>query len=224
MCSLVVTIPTASLYPAAIEVSLASERSTLSQKKQKIENKKSPIQIQKTKLNQIRQQTVNTKNAVNKLSDSLDEIVNFLDVEVSTVERWVASVKTVEGSLGIETQEQLKEIKEFQSAFGAQLDQLEVAAQPLTVIEQQSTVIFDVDWADMEGKMEIGTVWNSVFFSNLAFLLFEAGRQVASTGLLGHLFVNCGNHKAMACKYCPQGNGAAWCNGECKWVGSCVPK
>jgi len=29
--------------------------------------------------------------------------------------------------------------------------------------------------------------------------------------------VSCGRHNAATCMECPQGNGAAWCNGDCKW-------
>ena len=29
--------------------------------------------------------------------------------------------------------------------------------------------------------------------------------------------VSCGNHEAATCSECPQGNGAAWCNGDCTW-------
>ena len=29
--------------------------------------------------------------------------------------------------------------------------------------------------------------------------------------------VNCGNHAASSCSACPNGNGAAWCNGDCYW-------
>ena len=29
--------------------------------------------------------------------------------------------------------------------------------------------------------------------------------------------VSCGGHKAKDCESCPQGNGAAWCNGDCVW-------
>eukprot|EP00957_Ditylum_brightwellii_P046794 3551451-Ditylum_brightwellii.AAC.1 len=43
--------------------------------------------------------------------------------------------------------------------------------------------------------------------------------------------VSCGAHKAGNCKLCPQGNGAAWCNGDCRWEygkggggGECVLK
>ena len=139
MCSLAVTLPTAIVETSVVEGTLAYDRSTLNENKKKIEDRKSAVQIQKTKFNQIRQHTVYTKNAAIKLSDSLDEMVNFLDVEVSAEERWVASVKTVEGSLALETQEQHKEINEFQPAFGALLDQLEVAAQPLTFLDEQST-------------------------------------------------------------------------------------
>ena len=36
--------------------------------------------------------------------------------------------------------------------------------------------------------------------------------------------VSCGNHMASSCADCPQGNGAAWCNGECSWSnGACQP-
>lgn len=37
--------------------------------------------------------------------------------------------------------------------------------------------------------------------------------------------VFCGGHKADACSGCPKGNGAGWCNGDCKWIsGECIPK
>jgi len=37
--------------------------------------------------------------------------------------------------------------------------------------------------------------------------------------------VNCGNNEANSCAECPQGNGAAWCNGECEWLnGKCTLK
>merc|ERR1712187_813964 len=35
--------------------------------------------------------------------------------------------------------------------------------------------------------------------------------------------VSCGGHQAKSCADCPQGNGADWCNGDCKWErGQCV--
>jgi len=37
--------------------------------------------------------------------------------------------------------------------------------------------------------------------------------------------VSCGGHKANNCACCPQGNGAAWCGGECTWRNNqCVSK
>jgi len=36
--------------------------------------------------------------------------------------------------------------------------------------------------------------------------------------------VSCGGHYAQSCADCPQGNGAAWCNGECTWINNqCQP-
>ena len=29
--------------------------------------------------------------------------------------------------------------------------------------------------------------------------------------------MSCGNHGALTCQECPQGNGAIWCNGDCIW-------
>ena len=29
--------------------------------------------------------------------------------------------------------------------------------------------------------------------------------------------MSCGGHYATSCQECPQGNGAAWCNGDCNW-------
>ena len=35
--------------------------------------------------------------------------------------------------------------------------------------------------------------------------------------------ISCGNHQAATCSECPQGNGAAWCNGVCTWSdGECI--
>ena len=31
--------------------------------------------------------------------------------------------------------------------------------------------------------------------------------------------VSCGGHSASSCSQCPQGQGAAWCNGDCTWSG-----
>merc|ERR1712179_301028 len=51
--------------------------------------------------------------------------------------------------------------------------------------------------------------------STLAILLLSLG--VAPSDL-----VNCGGHKAPICAWCPQGNGAWWCNGDCVWInGQC---
>ena len=37
--------------------------------------------------------------------------------------------------------------------------------------------------------------------------------------------VVCGGHTAETCSECPQGNGAYWCNGDCKWFnGECVER
>jgi len=37
--------------------------------------------------------------------------------------------------------------------------------------------------------------------------------------------VSCGNHHAMSCADCTQGNGPSWCNGDCKYYrGQCVSK
>jgi len=38
------------------------------------------------------------------------------------------------------------------------------------------------------------------------------------TGTSGKEEVSCGNHRASSCAECPRGNGAVWCNGECKWT------
>ena len=37
--------------------------------------------------------------------------------------------------------------------------------------------------------------------------------------------VSCGVHNATTCSDCPEGNGASWCNGDCKWAnGRCQPE
>ena len=42
-------------------------------------------------------------------------------------------------------------------------------------------------------------------------LIFVAARSALAE-------VVCGGHSAASCDLCPQGNGAAWCNGECTWL------
>ena len=40
-----------------------------------------------------------------------------------------------------------------------------------------------------------------------------------------HQQVSCGQHNASSCSLCPQGNGKAWCNGDCVWddkVDNCI--
>jgi len=37
--------------------------------------------------------------------------------------------------------------------------------------------------------------------------------------------VSCGEHRANSCSSCPEGKGAPWCNGDCKWInGQCMDK
>ena len=37
--------------------------------------------------------------------------------------------------------------------------------------------------------------------------------------------VSCGYHAAHSCTECPQGHGAAWCNGDCIWSNEqCISK
>ena len=44
-------------------------------------------------------------------------------------------------------------------------------------------------------------------------------------GCISSKDVSCGRHRAGTCAACPQGNGAAWCNGDCTWVdGACTNK
>jgi len=47
----------------------------------------------------------------------------------------------------------------------------------------------------------------------------------ARSASLRRLAVSCGGHYASSCAECPQGNGAAWCNGDCTWENNqCVKK
>ncbi|KAL7555125.1 hypothetical protein ACHAWF_018760 [Thalassiosira exigua] len=54
---------------------------------------------------------------------------------------------------------------------------------------------------------------------------FYHGQKSYATypGFKGPGTVQCGAHKAPTCADCPQGNGAAWCNGQCEWQdGACA--
>lgn len=50
----------------------------------------------------------------------------------------------------------------------------------------------------------------------------EGGTTYGDINLTGRIgkdkpTVSCGGHEASSCELCPQGNGAAWCNGDCIW-------
>lgn len=69
-----------------------------------------------------------------------------------------------------------------------------------------------------KGHHELRTpgAWNSTSFQEVQ-TEHDTGvqQQVQS--------IPCGNHRATNCAGCPQGHGAAWCNGDCHWVGGqCV--
>ncbi|CAB9513880.1 Domain of unknown function (DUF3472) [Seminavis robusta] len=51
---------------------------------------------------------------------------------------------------------------------------------------------------------------------NIAVFIHLALAFLANTDV--HADVSCGGHFADSCADCPQGNGAAWCNGECEWA------
>ena len=42
--------------------------------------------------------------------------------------------------------------------------------------------------------------------------------KLITTAPSGKDKVSCGNHEAKSCKDCPQGHGAAYCNGDCMWI------
>jgi hypothetical protein len=45
-----------------------------------------------------------------------------------------------------------------------------------------------------------------------------AGGTTTSEPTKAPTLVSCGGHFAATCGDCPEGNGAAWCNGDCSWV------
>lgn len=62
-------------------------------------------------------------------------------------------------------------------------------------------------------------------------------KAVSTIGDNGNLKVSCGNHRARSCEFCPPGDvadgcrgdcsGADWCHGDCSWCASlekCFPK
>jgi len=68
------------------------------------------------------------------------------------------------------------------------------------------------------------TVWGRKPMTAVYRFIFTPIGQVAAK-------VSCGGHEANDCGDCPQGHGASWCNGDCKWksglfglFGKCVPK
>jgi len=64
-------------------------------------------------------------------------------------------------------------------------------------------------------SMEINYQWDSGFL--------PSAHRGCSWPII--IKVSCGQHVASNCGECPQGNGAAWCNGDCRWVrGQCVAK
>ena len=40
----------------------------------------------------------------------------------------------------------------------------------------------------------------------------------AISSTISTISLSCGSHYASSCEDCPQGHGAAWCNGDCNWI------
>ena len=115
---------------------MAYNRRGLTALKQRAIKYKSQIPSKKRKLDQSRQQAIDTQKSIIQLSDRLDDIVGYLEHEVEAIERWESSVQFVRGSLRLLTPEQLKEINEFQSEFLKQLDIVALAAEPFAVLPE----------------------------------------------------------------------------------------
>merc|ERR1711962_1237505 len=58
--------------------------------------------------------------------------------------------------------------------------------------------------------------------SNIINLYFYTDHSVQKSGWRANWradqMVSCGGHQAASCAACPQGKGAAWCNGDCNWI------
>lgn len=74
------------------------------------------------------------------------------------------------------------------------------------------------------GRPESLTSW---LVARLESLVSQRGLSdsVHNASPLRHQNASCGGHTARTCEECPQGHGAAWCNGECAWRSDmCVNK
>lgn len=61
---------------------------------------------------------------------------------------------------------------------------------------------------------------NGVYYNNcIAHGQCESGEYCTINGfcVTGGGSVSCGGHHALSCAACPQGHGAGWCHGDCKW-------
>ncbi|KAL7550701.1 hypothetical protein ACHAWF_013925 [Thalassiosira exigua] len=101
------------------------------------------------------------------------------------------------------------------------------------------------DWREMDSFPDVwaihvwkyswrGSTWNGVnegLAKKDAVKTFEPFKQPERVEKMTRRgLVNCGNHAALTCADCPQGNGQLWCNGDCVWStegeseGLCVSK
>merc|ERR1719369_2129616 len=79
-----------------------------------------------------------------------------------------------------------------------------------------------------QGLMSYGnkpTQWSSCSDNDFTTWWREEGHVCVRPTTDKHHGVSCGNHKASNCGECPQGHGARWCNGDCRWRhGQCVAR
>jgi len=81
---------------------------------------------------------------------------------------------------------------------------------------------------DFQGLMSYGqkpTQWSSCSDKDFTTWWKEKGHVCVKGTTDKQHGVSCGNHKAPNCGGCPQGHGARWCNGDCRWWhGQCVAR
>jgi len=103
-------------------------------------------------------------------------------------------------------------------------------ATPLVSLETKITRLELTVQESIEAMSATGVaVKTTEYLNNISFLLPATARPAESESFLGYLrhlaqggdvlepTVHCGGHTAPDCAGCPQGNGASWCNGDCKW-------
>jgi hypothetical protein len=133
------------------------------------------------------------------------------DVDSSNAQPDTLLRRMAEDVLGLYTIQRTSRVGDSVSLDSTQVGEVKTLSS-VNVVELQ--VLQDVHI--LRGRITSPPGWISLLDT-------KTGYRWAASAISEASLVSCGRHSAGTCAECPQGKGAAWCNGDCTWSnGACI--